>query len=273
MLTAILQGKRRGSGLEGAAQQLSNATGSEDLLTSLVFERVSYLSDDALSAFWTALLPEDVDPFGRIERIEFWPRFELEGRLVEPDVLLETENALIVVEAKRWDQVDMQYAAQAVQELLAVAAGEPRAEELPLVLLLVGGRQDTSPESTSAFETVVQEQLVGERLFAEATIRAVKWTDMLKAFGAVAHLHSGYERMRDDVESGLRFHGLIREPELRLHELYGANVSVEAFEFAFTAPQHACSASATDLQTVRAHTQIFALPRLNINYESFSFHK
>ncbi|WP_175970904.1 hypothetical protein [Burkholderia sp. BCC0322] len=273
MLTAILQGKRRGSGLEGMAQQLSNATGSEDLLTSLVFERVSYLSDDALSVFWTALLPEDVAPFGRIERIEFWPRFELEGRLVEPDVLLETENALIVVEAKRWDQADLQYAAQAVQELLAVAAGEPRADELPLVLLLVGGRQDTSPESTSAFEAVVQEQLVGERLFAEATIRAVKWTDMLEAFGVVALLHSGYQRMRDDVEAGLKFHGLLREPDLRLHELHSANLGVEAFELAFAVPQNACSTASADRQPVRAHPPISALPRLNINYESFSFHK
>ncbi|RQS87472.1 hypothetical protein [Burkholderia contaminans] len=255
------------------AGQLSTATGSEDLLTSLVFERVSYLSDDALSAFWTALLPGNVALFGRIERIEFWPRFELEGRLVEPDVLLETENALIVVEAKRWDQADLQYAAQAVQELLAVAAGEPRADELPLVLLLVGGRQDTSPESTSAFEAVVQEQLVGERLFAEATIRAVKWTDMLEAFGVVAHLHSGYQRMRDDVEAGLKFHGLLREPDLRLHELHSANLGVEAFELAFAVPQNACSTASADRQPVRAHPPISALPRLNINYESFSFHK
>ncbi|MEX3929928.1 hypothetical protein AB4Y36_39035 [Paraburkholderia sp. BR10936] len=271
MLTAILQGKRRGSGLEGMAQQLSSATGSEDLLTSLVFERVSYLSDDALSTFWATLLPSDACPFGRIERIEFWPRFELEGRLVEPDVVLVTENALVVVEAKRWDQMDQQYAAQAVQELLAVAAGEPRGEELPIVLLLVGGRQDTSPESTSAFEAVVQEQLVGERLFAETTIVAVKWTDMLKAFGAVAHLHSGYERMRDDVEAGLKFHRLLREPELRLHELHLANLRVEAFEPALSVPQNASNASATDRQP--APKPIFAIPRLNIHYESFSFTK
>jgi hypothetical protein len=273
MLTAILQGKRRGSGLEGMANQLSNATGSEDLLTSLVFERVSYFSDEALSTFWAALLAPDVRPFGRIERIEFWPRFELNGGFVEPDVLLVTESALVVVEAKRWDQMDLQYSAQVAQEILGVTAGEPRAEELPLVLLLVGGRQDTSPESTSAFEAIVQEQLVGERLFHEVEIHAVRWADALNAFSAVAHLHSGYQRMRDDVEAGLRFHGLVREPEVRLHELHGANLSVEAFELAFAVRQNACPAAATDRQLVPAQAPIFALPRLNINYESFSFHK
>jgi hypothetical protein len=271
MLTAILQGKRRGSGLEGMAQ-LSNATGSEDLLTSLVFERVSYLSDDALSAFWAALLPEDVRPFGRIERVEFWPRVELEGRLVEPDVLLVTENALVVVEAKRWDQMDLQYSAQIAQEVLAVAATEPLAEELPLVLLLVGGRQDTSPESTSAFEALVQEQLVGEEFSDEIEIHAVKWADTLNAFGAIAHLHPGHQRMRDDVEAGLRFHGLVREPEVRLHQLRRANLTVETFGLVIPVCPTVCSAAATD-GLASPLAPFMGLPRLNINSESFFFHK
>ncbi|CAM2192084.1 NERD domain-containing protein [Paraburkholderia kururiensis] len=273
MLTAILHGKRRGSGLEGVTQQLSDATGSEDLLTSLVFERLSYLSDEALSTFWTALLPLGASPFGRIERLEFWPRFQYEGRLVEPDAVLVTENTLVVVEAKRWDHMDLQSLEQAVRELLAVASEEPLAQQLPLVLLLVGGRQDTSREATAAFESVVQEQLVGERLFVEASVLAVKWTDMFAAFGAVAHLHSGYQRMRNDVETGLRFHGLLREPELRLHELHGANLDVEAFKLTFSGSANASFRMTSDRHSSSGRASFFGIPRFNINHETFFFHK
>ncbi|MEM5299077.1 hypothetical protein VSR82_32745 [Burkholderia sp. JPY481] len=254
------------------AHLLSNATGSEDLLTSLVFERVSYLTDDALSAFWAALLPADVRPFGRIESIEFWPRLELNGGFVEPDVVLVTESALVVVEAKRWDQMDQQYSPQVAQEILAVAKTEPLAKDLPLVLLLVGGRQDTSPEATLAFEALVQKQLVGEQVFSEVEIRAVKWADMLNAFAAIAHLHPGYQRMRDDVAAGLSFHGLVRKPEVRLHELRRANLKAETFALAVATCPKTPSAAATD-RPASPFASVFGLTRLNINFERFSFHK
>lgn len=185
----------------------------------------------------------------------------------------ELTGLMVVVEAKRWDQMDLQYSAQLVQKVLAVAAAEPLAEEVPVVLLHVGGRQDTSRGATSAFEALVQEQLVGKRLFDEAEIHAVKWADTLNAFGAVAHLHPGYQRMRDDVDAGLRFHGLVREPEVRLHELHRAELSVEAFALAFAVCQKIRSAAAPDLRPASPLAPIFDLPRMNINSESFSFHK
>ncbi|CAB3794534.1 hypothetical protein [Paraburkholderia fynbosensis] len=273
MLTAVLQGKRRGSGLEGVGHDLSFATGSEDLLTSLVFERVSYLSDDAVSAFWTALLPETVRPVGRIERVEFWPRFELEGSLIEPDLLLVTEAALVVVEAKRWDQMDQQYATQVAREIQAVLKAEPLAGELRLIMLLVGGRQDTSPASTSAFESLVHEQLVGEQLSDEIEVHAVKWLDTLEAFGAIALTHPGYQRMRDDVEAGLRFHGLIRERELRLHELCKAGLSVETFKVLVEARPDVESAIVTGQRPVARATPLHCLTRQYINSECFLFYK
>lgn len=43
MLTAILNGKRLGSGVEGRHSSLGDATGAEDILTATIVERLIYL--------------------------------------------------------------------------------------------------------------------------------------------------------------------------------------------------------------------------------------
>lgn len=229
MLNAIVNGKRRGSGLEGMSQRIACATGSEDLLTALVFERLSYLPDEALPIFWEVLLPESEFALGAIERIEFWPRLELDEQIVEPDVVVQTTNALIVVEAKRWDKMDQQYAQQIAREILAASATKTNADGLPMLMLLVGGRQDTSPQATEAFESQVQGLLLGERLLDDVEIAAVKWTDILRALDATADSHGGCRRIRDDVECGLRFHGLTRQSELRLRDLIPVGIGSQTY--------------------------------------------
>ena len=88
----------------------------------------------------------------------------------------------------------------------------------------------------------MQEELVDQEFTDEIAIHAVKWADTLNAFGAIAHLHPGYHRMRDDVEAGLRFHGLVGEPEVRLHELRRANLTLETFGLAIPDCSTVCSA-------------------------------
>ncbi|CAO3305613.1 hypothetical protein METHP14_10354 [Pseudomonas sp. P14-2025] len=52
MLAAILNGKRRGSGIEGKHSHLGDATGAEDILTATIFERLIYLPESVRDSFF-----------------------------------------------------------------------------------------------------------------------------------------------------------------------------------------------------------------------------
>ena len=56
MLAAILNGKRRGSGIEGKHSHLGDATGAEDILTATIFERLIYLPESVRVSFFAQLL-------------------------------------------------------------------------------------------------------------------------------------------------------------------------------------------------------------------------
>lgn len=100
----------------------------EDSLTSSVFERLALLSDENL--WWVlrnacdkqaaATLPDNV---GKLEKFEFWPKWEADSELgrnntyVEPDVFLRFEELDIIVEAKRHDFTQSQNIEQWQNEL------------------------------------------------------------------------------------------------------------------------------------------------------------
>lgn len=102
MLAAVLNGKRRGTGFAGKQLALGELGGAEDVLTATVFERLAYLPESVLEAFFYELLALD-EPVGAIDDMQFWPSFSLEGQRVEPDVVLYGAERTLLVEAKRND--------------------------------------------------------------------------------------------------------------------------------------------------------------------------
>ena len=86
MLSAILYGKKTGTGLAGTRLKIGETQGSEDVLTASVFERIAYLPNDVFRLFIQNLLGNN--DFGCLDEIRFWPKLELGHSSVEPDVVL-----------------------------------------------------------------------------------------------------------------------------------------------------------------------------------------
>ena len=104
MLTAILYGKAGRVNIDEQVLSWRELFRSrEDLLTSVFFGRLHYLSEYAQASVLALLLGKSLsDSLGALQNIEFWPRLQgLKNRLyVEPDVLLHFEEYLVLVEVK-----------------------------------------------------------------------------------------------------------------------------------------------------------------------------
>jgi hypothetical protein len=107
MLTAILNGKAGRIQLDGVEHRVRWSDifrRSEDLLTSVIFGRFRYLSEESQTKFMTLLIGEKAaNAIGRIVDADFWPSLSgrSQGRTrVEPDMLLQFEHALVMIEIK-----------------------------------------------------------------------------------------------------------------------------------------------------------------------------
>lgn len=106
MLTAILHGKAGRIQLQGEDTSESWRKvfkRSEDLLTSVFFSRLRYLSPLSTTHVMSLLIGDEAAAeLGELEKIEFWPSLEgSHGRSrVEPDVQIQFTNSLVVVEVK-----------------------------------------------------------------------------------------------------------------------------------------------------------------------------
>ncbi len=104
MLTAILHGKAAQVEMDGLPitwRELFRKR--EDLLTSVFFGRLPYLSDEACHAIWSLLVGSTLAAaFGPLREVQFWPK--LDGptgrKYVEPDVVIEFDAHLLLVEVK-----------------------------------------------------------------------------------------------------------------------------------------------------------------------------
>lgn len=138
MLKALLHRKlgRAGAGDQGGgSEECSNEegfTGREDPLTSVIFERITYLGPtEAWRLLRAACVSATGDrfpepPFPGKPEWSFWPHL-LPGdggqntRRVEPDVLVEWGDVVLVIEAKH---AGTQGSWQWVEQIRAVRAGE-----------------------------------------------------------------------------------------------------------------------------------------------------
>jgi hypothetical protein len=104
MLRAILEGKAGRVELEvGTSQSWREVFQKrEDLLTAVFFGRLRYLSIEGEQSVLTLLIGKDLSlAAGPIHKIDFWSKLPLKNRRhVEPDIIIECENATILVEVK-----------------------------------------------------------------------------------------------------------------------------------------------------------------------------
>lgn len=214
MLNAFLKGKKRGTGAEGESLSAGFA-GAEDTLTATVFERLAYLPDKLICAIlfsceiWTQSMPQP----RTIESVTFWPRWPTYagGGTVEPDCVVECDDRILVIEAKRWDYCEMQNPSQLATEWLSADAyylGRP------VWLLAVGGLKDTREATTRLLSEKISAEISRQTRNSRQTIHfaAVSWIDLYQAFEhqckLFAHRHAFLARIIDDVRQGMLAHGM-----------------------------------------------------------------
>lgn len=106
MLTAILHSKAGRIQLEGQETKVrwrEVFQRSEDLLTSVFFSRLRYLSPESICRVMALLVGDKAaTELGELQRIEFWPRLDgaNDRSWVEPDVQMYFAKALVVIEVK-----------------------------------------------------------------------------------------------------------------------------------------------------------------------------
>jgi|GEM_PF-3721852 len=145
MLRAIIHNKARRR-LAQSMEQDDISMLTEDMLTACVFSRMSYLSVETLSRLLSLFLSDDfASNCGNIQRCQFWPRMHFYGTKIEPDVVFVFERALLAVEAKRWDNEQLQDKDQLFREWLAVrewqAAENEAPKDVPIIQLAIGGHR------------------------------------------------------------------------------------------------------------------------------------
>lgn len=225
MLSAVLNGKRRGSGLVGRDFLLGDTEGAEDLLTASVFERLAYLPDEVFKDVMSRLLGEKNVP-GALQEITFWPSWEsFNGRRVEPDVVLKCAGRVVIVEAKRYDGVEQQYADQLVNELSA--ANKKRIVQP--ILLAVGGMWSDEKEEADRLRKDVSAALSDQY---DYDLVFVSWRRLYKALAEAVCKHSGnsgLQRVLKDVERAYDWHGVRHQERRWLKDLKPVGICVDGY--------------------------------------------
>lgn len=234
MLAAVLNGKRRGSGVAGKQLILGSTEGAEDVLTATIFERLAYLPDSVLATFFCELLEVD-EPIGTLDFIEFWPSWFLEGKGIEPDVVIYGSERTLLIEAKRYDDSQQQYALQLAKELKA--GWECGRLGNNSVLLTIGGLQDYSSETAVELRAKINCELDDTSLDYELICKS--WYQVYQALEAAINnadkdSAKGLLRLLDDIASTFEWHGLRTQGKRWLGQLKSVSIdftSLPIFHF------------------------------------------
>lgn len=202
MLTAILHGKAGRVDIGGhSLSWRSLFRKREDLLTSVLFGRMPYLSDRTHDAFLSALLGQQLaGGLGQMSDIQFWPRLrETEGRkYVEPDVLIEYPRHRLLIEVKP-PYGGMQTLGQWRAEVRAL---HKQGDEPKNIILLALGRNQLEWRSLA-------DKLESE--FSATALRVVclDWPELLSRLDAIRDLADiRDERIFQDWFEAFRLFGM-----------------------------------------------------------------
>lgn len=224
MLTAVISGKKRGTGAEGNWLKLGQAEGAEDVLTASVFERLAYLPDNLFSSALTAVLGVAI---GAIETIDFWPSWYLpDGRRVEPDVVISDGQQSLLVEAKRHDYSRQQYAGQLATELRAGWSEEKLTEDC--ILLTLGGLTDYGHRACEDLHREVITSLPPGKEYRFKLV-CCSWQQLFCALEETLKEHPspGLQRMLSDISECYYWHGLRTHRTLWLNALKSAHLTTK----------------------------------------------
>ena len=83
MLSAVLHGKKLGTGFAGTRLKIGETQGAEDVLTASVFERIAYLPNEVFISFIQRLFKNKILA-SPLDEIEFWAGWQRNCRLPPP---------------------------------------------------------------------------------------------------------------------------------------------------------------------------------------------
>lgn len=219
MLSAILHGKKTGTGFAGVRLKIGETQGAEDVLTASVFERIAYLPDEIFIQFIKNLICQD-DNIKELAEIEFWTTWTLNhGSRVEPDVVLKMNNGqTIIVEAKRYDFWQQQYRGQLANQIIAAYDNDI----INPIVLTVGGLNDYTVKTRQILQDGINNAIVEKTdLKLEYQLYSVSWQQIYLALEQAIQIHNGQylQRMLSDIRQAYDWHGIRYQPYRWLEEL------------------------------------------------------
>lgn len=217
MLSAILHGKKTGTGFAGVRLKIGETQGAEDVLTASVFERIAYLPDDVFQQFIHILFNHETE-ISALQEIEFWTAWMLNGGKVEPDVVLITvDGQTIIVEAKRYDFSQQQYSEQLANEIMAAYDNEIT---FP-ILLTVGGLNNYTQITRQNLKNSIDNILKNKNYFIEYQLYCVSWQQIYLALDKAIQMHNGQylQRLLSDIRQAYDWHGIRYQPYRWLDKL------------------------------------------------------
>ena len=220
MLSAVLHGKKLGTGFAGTRLKIGETQGAEDVLTASVFERIAYLPNDVFISFIQQLFNfNNQITASALDEITFWAGWQ--KRSVEPDVILEFGGQTIIVEAKRYDNVQQQYAYQLANEIsTAYLEGITNP-----ILLTVGGMSDYRLENIEYFKKQIDCAL---EVYLAYDFYAVSWQQLYSALDFVItdSQSKPLERLLSDIREAYAWHGIRHQPRQWLKNINRDNCNI-----------------------------------------------
>ena len=198
MLKALVYGKAgRLSEADAGASWRQVFRKYEDPLTAAIFGRFRYLAPSVQAQLLGQLLMGTWS-YGALSRAEFWPRLEASASYVEPDALLEFEEALLLVEVKR-PGTGGQSRKQWRGQVQALTRDEDLPEK-PIRLLALGGNENEGRI------TMEDPRRLPDRPNVEVFRR--QWMTFRDALQEVRRATEGENAVLDDMLEALELYGI-----------------------------------------------------------------
>ena len=237
MLHAFLSGKKRGTGAEGESLS-ATFSGAEDTLTASVFERLMYFPDQVVCniLFDAQVWQTSFEGPRQIISARFWPRWKnlIKDGKKEPDLVIEFDDRVLVIEAKRYDFNDQQRPDQLGLEWLAGIGAYGASSRKSLWLLGVGGLPDSRAETVDRKRECIRDYVKREyakREYVKAALyeakadevrfSAIPWFKLVqiieRQLGCAPASHTA--RLLEDIRAAMLVHGVGVAPPQWLADL------------------------------------------------------
>jgi hypothetical protein len=245
MLNAILKGKKRGlecDDIEIDEPLFNKFSGSEDLLTASVFERLLYLSDKTLSKIIlgfssTFQTKKNCDNFIRIETYQFWPSWYLSdiygGSRVEPDCFIRSDKYDFIIEAKRWDNSSLQYYEQWAKELSSYRE-KYFSDAKSVCLLTIGGFNNSDLNDIQKLKDKCCESIMFKKYkicSEDFHLIALTWGGLWRQIDSLKNIQDHEKRIIDDIKHALTIHNIRVIDPVWLNSLYQISKKNELLHF------------------------------------------